>query len=144
VKEHPILFSGEMVRAILEGRKTQTRRLVRLTDSATVVTIDGVPNRASLYGFKPLRCPYGVPGDRLWVRETWYNDAPGERDYVAPAALSLWHARRSALVEYRATHDCWTWEVGCPCAFARRRATKAVSARDARRAGCASGARAGK
>lgn len=45
-----ILFNGEMVRAILEGRKTQTRRVLRGTE-------------------KP--CPYGKPGDELWVRETW-------------------------------------------------------------------------
>src|SRR5688500_18528944 len=49
IKERPILFSGLMSLAIAEGRKTQTRRLVR-------------PDR---------RCPYGGPGDRLWVREGW-------------------------------------------------------------------------
>jgi hypothetical protein len=46
--EHPILFSAPMVNAILEGRKSQTRRIV-----------------------KRNKCPYGEPGDRLWVRETW-------------------------------------------------------------------------
>ena len=54
MKERPILFSGEMVRAILEGRKTQTRRIVK----------DGTPDDWNA-------CPYGVIGDRLWVRETW-------------------------------------------------------------------------
>ena len=51
IRERPIIFSGEMVRAILDGRKTQTRRVI-----------------------KPQRdycCLYGKPGDRLWVRETW-------------------------------------------------------------------------
>lgn len=49
-KERPILFSGEMVRAILAGAKTETRRIKR-----------------------GGRSPYGQTGDRLWVRETWAN-----------------------------------------------------------------------
>lgn len=58
MKERPILFSGEMVRAILEGRKTQTRRVVRKQPPDLT------------YG-DILDCPYGVPGDRLWVRESF-------------------------------------------------------------------------
>ena len=61
MKERPILFSGEMVRAILDGRKTQTRRVVNpqsLLDNKTRVT--------ACY-----ECPYGAPGGHLWVRETW-------------------------------------------------------------------------
>jgi hypothetical protein len=69
MSEHPILFSGPMVRAILEGRKTQTRRPVKLNASG----------RIQLHGkqWHPddpnavLGCPYGQPGDILWVRETW-------------------------------------------------------------------------
>jgi hypothetical protein len=52
MKERPILFSAPMVRAILDGTKTQTRRAVKARSVE-------------------WRCPYGVPGDRLWVRETW-------------------------------------------------------------------------
>lgn len=68
--EHPILFSGPMVRAILEGRKTQTRRVAELSDNVRVCDgiakgfLPGVPN-----GFV-ITCPYGKTGDRLWVRET--------------------------------------------------------------------------
>jgi len=64
VREKPILFSGPMVRAILEGRKTQTRRVVKgdfNTDASN----------AREYIRDVLPCPYGVPGDRLWVREAW-------------------------------------------------------------------------
>lgn len=63
IRERPILFSAPMIRAILAKRKSQTRRLVKGSDGK-------VPNCGEL---KPLNigCPYGVSGDRLWVRETW-------------------------------------------------------------------------
>jgi hypothetical protein len=81
MKERPILFSGPMVRAILEGRKTVTRRALNARalqlieygarcDECHPPPVDGdiYPNDASYYaGF----CPYGQPGDRLWVREAW-------------------------------------------------------------------------
>lgn len=70
MKERPILFSGPMARAILEGRKTQTRRIVKLRDpSETYSTHDdnGWPTTADEYGiWHKDRCPYGAPGDRLW------------------------------------------------------------------------------
>lgn len=74
-KERPILFSGEMVRAILGGHKTQTRRVVKPQPHAGA--------RWGLQGWEDghgcaLRNPYGQPGDLLWVRETWaYNEAQG-------------------------------------------------------------------
>jgi hypothetical protein len=58
-RERPILFSAPMVRAILEGRKTQTRRV------CTPTAFYSNETRAK----RP--CPYGHPGDQLWVRETW-------------------------------------------------------------------------
>ena len=77
--ERPILFNSEMVRAILDNRKTQTRRVIKpqptnadywtllhtvgLRDSFYPNTIKATPGR--------LACPHGQPGDRLWVRETW-------------------------------------------------------------------------
>lgn len=51
----PILFSGPMVQALLDGRKTVTRRVVHPRVLAT----------------GDASCPYGAPGDRLWVKETW-------------------------------------------------------------------------
>lgn len=83
--EKPIIFSGEMVRAILDGRKTQTRRIV----NPPIMNVwgQGVPNcqpshycvyaRIASYGEPDtwIKCPYGKPGDLLWVRETWkYKD----------------------------------------------------------------------
>lgn len=69
MKERPILFSGAMVRALLDGRKTQTRRVVKLNDAGRVKRAGKqwhIDDPAVASG-----CPYGVPGDRLWVRETW-------------------------------------------------------------------------
>jgi hypothetical protein len=74
MKERPIIFSGEMVRAILEGQKTMTRRVVK---PRLIPFIE----KAALVNGKPcidlldieIPCPYGIPGDRLWVRETWVH-----------------------------------------------------------------------
>ena len=86
MKERPILFSGEMVQAILDGRKTQTRRILKQrkqdveTSSYELMNSyednsywaacwgsDETPNGEETY----FRCPYGRIGDRLWVREAW-------------------------------------------------------------------------
>lgn len=90
MKERPILFSGPMVRAILEGRKTQTRRLVKFPSTGAfvcvqgywtsqtvdewwpLVSVDGESTSDGDGNETPMRCPYGKPGDRLWVRETTY------------------------------------------------------------------------
>jgi hypothetical protein len=79
--EKPILFSGPMVRAILEGRKTQTRRLVKLHEPYVTMSErdDGAPwpyyeDPNTMNGYEPLPCPYGEPGHRLWVRETTYRN----------------------------------------------------------------------
>lgn len=64
--DRPILMSAPMVRAILDGRKTQTRRAVKLDATPTPMHGWDVLNR--------YRCPYGQPGDRLYVRETWARD----------------------------------------------------------------------
>ena len=74
--DRPILFSGAMVRALLSGTKTQTRRVIKFKPWHQIEERDdGTPwpwmqsddNDAGVW----LRCPYGAPGDRLWVRETW-------------------------------------------------------------------------
>lgn len=63
MKERPILFKGPLVRAILSGQKTVTRRLLKMPHGfwETSATGELVPI--------PANCPYGKPGDRLWVRE---------------------------------------------------------------------------
>lgn len=104
-KERPILFQGEMVRAILSGKKTQTRRTVKpgkgVAAWRTPKTIDAVKrwdksevedwwtmavgeekrivhcgNEIDGGHIGSMRCPYGVPGDRLWVRESFSYGHP--------------------------------------------------------------------
>ena len=79
--DRPILFSGPMVRALLNDTKTQTRRVVKPQPVAnqrgkfnftTFTDDEGIESYWQNYPFwGPVRCPYGQPGDRLWVRETW-------------------------------------------------------------------------
>lgn len=104
MKERPILFSAPMVKAILEGRKTQTRRIMKpQPDHLQVYDFKGKrlydgENRLwcwnghvsedlqSIEAFLRDRCPYGVSGDHLWVRETWTlipNDMRGRDLSVA-------------------------------------------------------------
>ena len=105
IKERPILFSAPMVRAILEGRKRVTRRAVKgfqIPTEDTAIPIgdrhrwSAIGQRDPRYGFcvfgsteaecaKELEvyapCPYGKPGDRLWVRETFaFADKSGSHD----------------------------------------------------------------
>ncbi len=72
-RERPILFSGPMVRAILDGRKTQTRRVIApaVFEWQWVQSYgDGTYGRVGPdFESNPFPCPYGQPGDRLWVRE---------------------------------------------------------------------------
>jgi hypothetical protein len=113
VKERPILFSGEMVRAILRGAKTQTRRAMKpqpMTVANPGMGADEVfgwhksqPIKSMPFGMHAFRhdvesqcllvseCPFGQPGDRLWVRETWACDS----------TINDGHP-----VEYRATWKC--------------------------------------
>lgn len=109
MKEHPILFSTPMVQAILEGRKTQTRRVVKpqpegdsrpisewnphvygsiRAEYETKIVGKIFPFKKGNSLYSPS-CPYGQAGDILWVRETWaYLDflGPEDADYVYKAS----------------------------------------------------------
>lgn len=85
MKERPILMSAPMVRAILDGTKAQTRRIVRGAPSRVFwnqIVMNGNGWWCDEHG-RPVRCPYGQPGDRLWVRETWQaffdDEVPADR-----------------------------------------------------------------
>ncbi|EKA44661.1 hypothetical protein [Pseudomonas aeruginosa] len=72
-RERPILFNDQMVRAILEGRKTVTRRVVTPQPDFLGSMVDPYTPFKTLDAGLHARItyPYGEPGDRLWVRETW-------------------------------------------------------------------------
>ena len=105
-KERPILFSGPMVRAILAGTKAQTRRVVKPQpetqhDGEPYWHVGGYrawPHRSTVdplrMGGNILPCPYGEPGDRLWVRETWVRASklPGQGPvvYLADGERGAW------------------------------------------------------
>ncbi len=114
MKERPVIFNGEMVRAILDGRKTQTRRVMKVQPSEHfhpmnmsleldysarwytpgVVDKDGYlqPATGQVFGVagedEGYACPFGAAGERLWVRETWQGPLVDEEhleDYRANA-----------------------------------------------------------
>lgn len=112
-KERPILFSAPMVRAILDGRKTVTRRAVNpqpvLTEGSGFSWKGhlfgcGSDNRETTRNFSRHCCPFGKPGDRLWVRETWYCDHSEvmRGPYLKPDDLDVSEARDDGTLVYAA------------------------------------------
>ena len=79
MKERGMIFNGEMVRALLDGRKTQTRRIIKDCTVGRDQISKFIQIEKKFIGCYPedvpelIRecCPYGVPGDRIWVRETF-------------------------------------------------------------------------
>lgn len=73
MKERGMIFNGEMVRVILDGRKTQTRRPVKFPvhDKNLGCELSGNELAGELSAGNYLNSAFGKPGDRIWVRETW-------------------------------------------------------------------------
>ncbi len=111
VKERPILFSGEMVRAILEGRKTQTRRVVKPQPSEMSVwhgaIYEGEIDLKKTPCMESRSCPYGIPGNRLWVQETFCTCTDEQRldEGFVPSIQTCFHADGKA----RCDPDEMTW-----------------------------------
>lgn len=115
-QERPILFSASMVRAILEGRKTQTRRVIKPQPAEPPASwYPDAYNHSEMWTFwgprgtpeqgrctLPLfKCPYGKPGDRIWVRENfsilsadagWQVSTESGLDFEEGAARVRYHA----------------------------------------------------
>jgi hypothetical protein len=91
MKERPIIFAGAMVRAILDGKKTQTRRVIKPQPAMHDFKLGGIHPALTgkhvksgmiaircVYAHQSLthiNCPYGTKKDRLWVREAWRHTA---------------------------------------------------------------------
>lgn len=124
IKERPILFSGPMIQAIQDNRKTMTRRIVKpqpvgmdglhcgTPSSFDAYDLTDDDDRPTGFGFRTETgiwpCPYGKPGERLWVRETFLEldhdhwHYPGKpRDWIEPYSGK---GRRNACA-YRADCD---------------------------------------
>jgi hypothetical protein len=123
MKERPILFSGPMVRAILDGRKTQTRRTIRICDTPiTKAQSDdcarqrGIPTNAfnvrrcgnyvkcdapagSATVSSRVECPHGWIEDRLWVKETFMPDP-----YINSVASTIYRATEPDPDRYSGNH----------------------------------------
>ncbi|HBW4479493.1 TPA: hypothetical protein ME536_004655 [Klebsiella pneumoniae] len=91
MKERGMIFNSEMVRAILDGRKTQTRRIMKVQPESNqlgllLITDSTKHSDIGKYHWaesnatgnhvrsKLFSCPFGAVGDRIWVRETWSSD----------------------------------------------------------------------
>lgn len=111
VREKPILFSAPMVQAILAGRKTMTRRVVKpqpphgkkpwecgYSRTGWAMGEDpAVVFPAGCYCSELIRCPYGFPGERLWVRETWRCFGGREYEYQQHQPSIVYRATASLL-----------------------------------------------
>lgn len=137
--ERPILFSALMVRAIRDGSKTATRRIMKpqpsdtfspevgfynptLTDKRTGEAYPGPERFGAFDESEDYPCPYGVPvsrfwvnkpGDRLWVKETWHTDYPWNG--TKPTDLP-----ENVAIHYAATSENFTGRVLRPSLFMRR------------------------
>ena len=132
MKERPIIFSAPMVRAILEGRKWQTRRVIKnmppqpaanchedhmplhkvpyfdvyCSQNKTECNPRGKGDNWSWWQvdnrqrFPVIKCPFGKPSDRLWVRETWQSHLAHE--HLSPANIPI-----GSDIQYPATSDRW-------------------------------------
>ena len=82
---HPIVFSTPMVEAIVAGKKSQTRRVVK-PRSYIVEVEENIPYEMTEDDAQPIRCPYGEVGDILWVRETYQHQQDSGYIYKASKA----------------------------------------------------------
>ncbi len=100
--ERGMIFNGEMVRAILDGRKTQTRRIIKDCTVGRDPISKFIQIGKKFIGCYPedvpelIRecCPYGVPGDRIWVRETWWQAGQSHARYPDDDEYGWYGSRR--------------------------------------------------
>ncbi|EOV2033201.1 hypothetical protein ACOEPZ_001319 [Klebsiella pneumoniae] len=96
MKERGMIFNGEMVRAILDGRKTQTRRPVKFPvhDKNLGCELAGNELAGELSAGNYLNSAFGKPGDRIWVRETWWQAGQSHARYPDDDEYGWYGSRR--------------------------------------------------
>ncbi|EBV2147828.1 hypothetical protein DN191_18350 [Salmonella enterica subsp. enterica serovar Mikawasima] len=134
MKERGMIFNGEMVRAILEGRKSQTRRVLGTYQDAVKFCPEWDVNGKQIFivlgekdhtGMNPvitaIPCPFGQPGDRIWVRETFrvHSRATDVATLVYRASVrNSWteqtHRVPVAVCNKPATPEKWTPSIHMP------------------------------
>lgn len=134
MSERGMIFNGEMVRAILEGRKTQTRRVLATYQDAVKFCPEWDVNGKQIFivlgekdhtGMNPvitaIPCPFGQPGDRVWVRETFrvHSRATDVATLVYRASVrNSWteqtHRVPVAVCNKPATPEKWTPSIHMP------------------------------
>ena len=93
MNEKPILFQYDMIRAILKGRKTVTRRIIKPTVKGCTIGVYTQDGKVSSVvnvqedgdPWTDIKCPYGQVGDRLWVRETFFTFP--SNDHLKPSEI---------------------------------------------------------
>ena len=147
MKERGMIFNAEMVRAILGGRKTQTRRIVKPQpdEDGLAKIIDGpwVDTSERVY-----RCPFGAVGDRIWVREAWAEaggNAPELQLYRAnyPEHVPSHYENLKPVREIRWTPSIhmprWASRITLEITNVRVERLNSISEEGARAEGCAGG-----
>lgn len=116
MKERPILFSGEMVRAILAGTKTQTRRVVKVPLWDPPMERAFAPGCGIWRGAdsSEVRCPYGSAGSRLWVREAFARDYFSATPYLPPEQRHGYRADWTQRAADTAPEPKWTPSIHMP------------------------------
>lgn len=141
MKERPIRFSGPMVRALLDGTKTQTRRVVKKQPPSWIGS-----DLPGLRAFKLQRCPYGNPGDLLWVREAW--STCGLYDKKSPSEMAphwlgtiryLASGEKSGRTRASMHMPRWACRLLLEIVSVRLERLQDISEDDARAEGCAGG-----
>ncbi len=138
IKEHPILFNREMVSAVLDGQKTQTRRVMKHQPPSSdhvicQVVSDTCLKKDSKVGYLHwqieedtvsrgpyFKCPYGRIGDRLWVRETHMNCPSGDGTILYRADMSISELEEeSEINKGHRVENPWTPSIHMPRAASR-------------------------
>lgn len=128
MNEKPILFSTEMVQAILEGRKTQTRRKVKHLEisksevAISAITLDGKRTQGALFQNELgsrffVKCPHGNPGDFIYVRETWADASLATE--ISPNTVAFKADYSEEVLKEKANKGIWKPGIHMPKSAAR-------------------------